>query len=241
MPIKPEGPKPTRPEIQLLRDEVSKRIEEDEASAYSEFIQKVLAVLPDRAAYEQALLEYFIERFNIHARWHCFLVYNQRGVKEFYEPYLTKLITQVIKWASKKTSQSSKADTEKFRRTLRAHLIGRKHHWKSEAMKRARNFETGESAEVPPEPVLVDTPPEEAVADSGDRERERRAELLRQYKAATGDPSNKRIYEAKNSGIYKPDFYAWLKADLSSESAMSINFERFLRLKKPPIPRKPRD
>ena len=71
-------------------------------------------------------------------------------------------------------------------------------------------------------------------------EKERRARLLAEYKSATGNPSNKRIYEAKNSGIHKPDFYAWLKGDLSLESAMTINFERFLRLKKPPFPRKPK-
>jgi hypothetical protein len=65
---------------------------------------------------------------------------------------------------------------------------------------------------------------------------QRRA-LLAEYKAATKSPSNKRIYEAKGS-IHKPDFYAWLNGDLSPDSAMSINLERFLRLKKPPIPRK---
>jgi hypothetical protein len=69
-------------------------------------------------------------------------------------------------------------------------------------------------------------------------EKERRARLLAEYKSTTSNPSNKRIYEAKNSGIHKPDFYAWLKGDLSLESAMTINFERFLRLKKPPFPRK---
>ena len=63
---------------------------------------------------------------------------------------------------------------------------------------------------------------------------ERRQKLLAEYKAATGNPPNKRIYEAVNSGIYKPQFYEWLKGKLPSESATAQNFERFLREKKPP-------
>lgn len=76
---------------------------------------------------------------------------------------------------------------------------------------------------------------------TADEIKERRRSLLAEYKAATENPSNRRIYAASNSGIHKPDFYAWLKGELSPESAMSINFERFLRLKKPPVPRKPKD
>jgi len=64
-----------------------------------------------------------------------------------------------------------------------------------------------------------------------------RAALLSEYKKATGNPSNRRIYTAKNSGIHKPDFYAWLGGKLPTDSAMTINLESFLRLKKPPIPR----
>jgi len=68
----------------------------------------------------------------------------------------------------------------------------------------------------------------------------KRARQLAEYKAATGNPSNKKIYEARNSGIHKPEFYKWLRGDLPANSATCINFERFLREKKPPIPRKPR-
>jgi hypothetical protein len=65
-----------------------------------------------------------------------------------------------------------------------------------------------------------------------------RARLLAEYKEANDNVSNKRIYEAKNSGIHKPQFYEWIKGVLPSESETAKNFERFLREKKPPMPRK---
>ena len=70
-----------------------------------------------------------------------------------------------------------------------------------------------------------------------DDEIDRRTQLLTEYKAATGNPSNRSIYEARNSGIHKPEFYAWLRGELAFESATTRSFERFLRDKKPPIPK----
>jgi hypothetical protein len=69
-----------------------------------------------------------------------------------------------------------------------------------------------------------------------DGEIERRKKLLEEYKAATS-ASNKKIYEARNSGVHKPQFYEWINGELSAESATAQNFERFLVAKKPPIPR----
>jgi hypothetical protein len=79
----------------------------------------------------------------------------------------------------------------------------------------------------------------EVTQHEGDEKKRRRA-LLDEYRAATGKPSNRRIYQARNSGIHKPQFYEWIKGVLSNESETSKNFERFLREKKPPTPRKPR-
>jgi hypothetical protein len=62
---------------------------------------------------------------------------------------------------------------------------------------------------------------------------ERRTKLLADYKAATGNPSNKQLYQARNSGIHKPDFYKWRNGRLPADSSTTINFERFLREKKP--------
>lgn len=71
--------------------------------------------------------------------------------------------------------------------------------------------------------------------DTKGLELERRAKLLEEYKVATNTPSNRQIYEAKNSGIYKPEFYKWRNGTLRADSATTINFERFLQAKKPPI------
>jgi hypothetical protein len=69
---------------------------------------------------------------------------------------------------------------------------------------------------------------------------QRRAKLLEEYKAATNNTSNKRIYEAKNSGVHKPEFYRWINGELPSGSSTAMNFERFLQAKRPPIPRRPK-
>ena len=92
----------------------------------------------------------------------------------------------------------------------------------------------------PEKTVQADAPTTGASVELSDDE-SRREQLLVAYKAATGNPSNKSLYEAKNSGIHKPEFYSWVSGDLPADSATAINFETFLRLKKPPIPRKPKD
>lgn len=66
----------------------------------------------------------------------------------------------------------------------------------------------------------------------------RREKLLNEYKTVAGNPSNRAIYIAKNSGINKPEFYAWLRGELPDSSLTTINFEKFLRSGKRPIPKK---
>lgn len=90
------------------------------------------------------------------------------------------------------------------------------------------------SAATPTEPQISSLSGSVPICD----EMVKRESLLTEYKAATGNPSNKRIYEARNSGIHKPEFYAWLRGKLPDQSATRANFERFLKDKKPPIPRK---
>jgi hypothetical protein len=68
---------------------------------------------------------------------------------------------------------------------------------------------------------------------------ESRAALLSEYKQTTGDPPNKRIYEAANSGIHKPEFYQWLSGKLPDKSRVTKRFEAFLKARKRPIPKKP--
>jgi hypothetical protein len=69
-------------------------------------------------------------------------------------------------------------------------------------------------------------------------EAKRRAKLLSDYRSATG-ASNRKIYEAQNSGIHKPEFYEWLKGNLAASSRTTKTFEAFLVAKRRPIPRKP--
>jgi hypothetical protein len=77
--------------------------------------------------------------------------------------------------------------------------------------------------------------PEQPTPSTGSAsEIERRALLLAEYKAATKTISNRQIYEARNSRIHKPEFYTWRNGTLPAHSATSINFERFLREKRPP-------
>jgi|SRR5579863_345046 len=75
--------------------------------------------------------------------------------------------------------------------------------------------------------------PRKLAAPSSDPEIERRGALLAEYKAATG-VSDYRIYNAKNSGIHKPQFYQWKNGVLPRGSKTAVHFEQFLREKRPP-------
>lgn len=95
------------------------------------------------------------------------------------------------------------------------------------------------STDTPPMAESTEAPPNVVPPMPGTSELQRREVLLAEYKAATGDPADYRIYNARNSGIHKPEFYQWKKGVLPKDSGTTKNFERFLREKKVPIPRKP--
>jgi hypothetical protein len=113
---------------------------------------------------------------------------------------------------------------------------------------RATENETEKAASRKPAPVpseqdstpVVHASVEQSVNANTNEEIERRRALLNEYKAATKNPSNKRIYGARNSRIHKPEFYEWVNGTLPRDSATTANFERFLREKKPPIPKNPK-
>jgi hypothetical protein len=65
-----------------------------------------------------------------------------------------------------------------------------------------------------------------------------RGKLLEDYKSATGNPSSKKIYEAGNSGINKPEFYEWKNGQLPDRSRTTQQFEAFLKAKRRLIPKK---
>src|ERR1035438_8887634 len=66
---------------------------------------------------------------------------------------------------------------------------------------------------------------------------ESRAELLSDYKAATGISADASIYNARQHSMHKAQFYQWRKGILSGGCATSVSFGRFLREQNPPIPR----
>lgn len=82
--------------------------------------------------------------------------------------------------------------------------------------------------------VATGLKPSVLYAELMESEVERRSKLLDTYKEATGNPSNKRIYEADNCPIHKPEFSKWRRGILPPQSQTTINFERFLSEKKPP-------
>ncbi len=88
------------------------------------------------------------------------------------------------------------------------------------------------------EPFHASDPDEERTVEAR-RMVERRAKLLADYKAATGNPSSKKIYEAENSGINKPEFYEWKNGRLPDRSRTTKQFEAFLTAKRRLIPKKP--
>ena len=93
------------------------------------------------------------------------------------------------------------------------------------AMSQQQAHRSAQSEEEPAD--LEPEPTKEALAAS-------RKQMLEKYKQATGNPSNKSIYEAKNSMIYKPEFYKWRKGELPQNSSTTVNFERFLNSAHPP-------
>lgn len=162
------------------------------------------------------------------------------------------------------TETISGPHTENLKQRLQAYLEGRIAYWEGKAVEKRSCLpqaplnlapyrrdtglcRTPEEASVPDDSQAVesvacqDTPKSEVgIPDEVHNEEARRRSALAEYKAATGNPSNKRIYEARNSGIHKPQFYEWQRGELPADSATTRNFERFLAEKKPPIARRPR-
>lgn len=137
---------------------------------------------------------------------------------------------------------------------VKMRLQARKQFWIGQTLKKVREHKktiahqtSTEAASNPTEtvPTPAESPstpesnPDGSNASNLDQVIKRRARLLAEYKAATGNPPNQRIYEAPNAPIHKPEFYAWQNGSLSANSQTSVNFERFLKEKRPPQPKKP--
>jgi hypothetical protein len=107
-----------------------------------------------------------------------------------------------------------------------------------------RVLEAPASAPAPSAPLIMhataqtkETPLQES--PSSLPEVERRANLLADYKKNVGNPSNRKIYEAPNSGIHKPEFYRWVRGTLPQNSRTTKQFEAFLKSRRKPQPKDP--
>jgi hypothetical protein len=136
-------------------------------------------------------------------------------------------------------------NSQAFDLRLRAHLSNRLAFWEAKAyLQLPEQSESKSPIDQSASPASAPLPNggnrAKRGADWNAIEVTRRADLLAAYKRANSNPSNKRIYEARNSGIHKPQFYEWVRGELPADSETTGNFERFLKEQKPPIARKPR-
>jgi len=223
--------------------EVSRSIDEDLARAHAKFAAAIVGDLNNFETLKSATFSYIAEGFEIHASHHVTLLADYDSIAGWYESFLEKLASDSLKDAEVRVGPWPPMVADQFMHALRGYLIGRRSHWKAEAISHTRKLEAlmreqGLTNEVTPlrAPATELSDPARAVMD-----KDQRARMLAEYKKAAGNPSNKKIYEAKNSGVHKPEFYDWLNGKLDPDSAPAINFERFLKLKKPPIPRQSKD
>jgi hypothetical protein len=91
-------------------------------------------------------------------------------------------------------------------------------------------------AGMPPEPKLHQVKQGPALSTEVD-EVSRRGSLLKEYLEAT-EVSEYFLYTHAKSGIHKREYRKWKAGKLPNESATTQNFERFLREKAIPPPRR---
>ena len=135
-----QPPTPTLAASEALA-RISRRIEEDEAAAYAEFV-KQMQCSEDRRG---PILWFLGQKFEIHAYYHSFLVTDYEAIKGWYERDLQDRRDYVIQEAEEIICNWRAAIAQEFREKLAAHLLGRLHYWKAEVMKRARTFDVKES------------------------------------------------------------------------------------------------
>jgi hypothetical protein len=194
--------------------------------------------------------EFSANLFNAEAKHYLKYAKDEAELRSWLQPIAARIGGDVARDAfeSSQTFHCSEADR---RKAISDALIKRVDHWvekkQSEIISRASGPQREAAAPTPvrgrmafsfdppgnsPDEVTQKTP-------SPSEEVQRRINLLANYKAATGNPSNRQIYTSSNSGIHKPQFHEWLRGDLASSRKTSIKFEKFLQAKKRPIPRTP--
>jgi excisionase family DNA binding protein len=136
-----ESTTPSPGETALIK--VLRRIEEDGQSAHAVMVSTIHAH-PDQL--HQTVMQYLVELFEISAHWHNFLVSDYEAVDGWYKPHLDTLTAQVVSYGEQLIANWNALEKTTFIRTLKSHLAGKQSHWRSQALKRAREF----GAQKPP-------------------------------------------------------------------------------------------
>jgi len=131
----------------LTVDEMAARIEEDLATLYSAFMDKLLKAEPGKAS--TVIEEYIGDRFDVRARWYLSAIDKEGHI----EPYLATL-----GWVRDKDVEAlieHFASSLHHRELVDARIVGRISYWKAEAMQRIRekapNGETTIGQKLPPQ------------------------------------------------------------------------------------------
>jgi hypothetical protein len=162
--------------------------------------------------------EFTVNAFDCRAK--AYLECVERQDVESYDHYLAILNANRLRLAKAACGASAGTPIVLNGSDIDNKLAERLKYWRKEAYSRL----------VPDDPT-----PEPPASRSSSSTVQRRAVLLDEYKQATGNPADHKIYTADNVPIHKPEFYEWKNGTLSDDSATTINFERFMSEKKPPL------
>jgi transcriptional regulator with XRE-family HTH domain len=150
-----DSPEDSSELIARLISKIVRRIDEDQSALYARYMEGVIEQPGNVSA---LTVDYLVEFYDIHARWCLFLVKRHADVERFYLKLLKDTITKVMNRAKEiSVKWPAKVNPQRFLSVSQAHLTARSHHWKAQALKRAREAEggvqTNQQANPPPDPT----------------------------------------------------------------------------------------
>jgi hypothetical protein len=131
---------------------VSRNIEEDLARAHAEFANNVTTA---PAKIQEATFVYCAAAFEIQAHHHCFLVLDFDEIQRWYEPFLKTSADEIRTDAEQRVAEWPNHNGILFLHRLHGYLIGRRSHWKAEALKRVREREEAQRKVARRQPQTV--------------------------------------------------------------------------------------
>lgn len=160
---------------------------------------------------------------------------------DYLEHFLGKLGERTIEHVTRTIASVESAGNTVFRRASLAHHGLSIEQMREVATQEINSLIEGRLEQVRPPSELQGTKATDLDVPTSAKpatEVERRANLLANYKAATG-AMDYHIFNASNSGIYKAEFYQWRDGRLPAKSKVTKRFETFLKAKRRPIRRDP--